>query len=126
MSAGTTTATSARSVRLSMTALRWAVGVVAGGQALALALHPAVASEHMGLRPVVLLVLAGAEIVAAALFIWRRSLRAGALGLLVVFASALAIHVAVRSWNVGNLVVLASATVAVMAYERAAPKDRSG
>jgi hypothetical protein len=100
---------------MSITWLRWALAGVlgAGGGALA------VSCLQTG-RPAVLLVLGAAELVAAALFVVPRTLRAGGFALLAVLAVAAVLHAATGEAPPLAFVVYAAGIWAVMAERRRA------
>src|SRR5678815_2461802 len=96
--------------------LRWSIaGVLGAGGAIL-----AVSTLQTG-RSAALIVLGGAELLAAALFIIPRTLRAGGFALLAVLAAAAALHAAIGDAPPLSFVVYAAAIWAVMTeYRRAA------
>jgi len=79
---------------LARRALHLALGALLLGQAAFLVLHrpAAEAFARMGLPDWVRLLLAWAEIIAAALFLWPRTLRIGGSLLILVLLGAIALH----------------------------------
>jgi hypothetical protein len=63
------------------------------------------------------LVLTGAEMVAAVLFLVPRTRTAGSYGLLVVFALAMGIHIAHREWEILSLMVYLMAVLVSLAND---------
>lgn len=93
--------------------LRWSIaGVLGAGGAIL-----AVSSLHAG-RSAVLILLGAAELVAAALFVIPRTLRAGGFALLAVLAAAAALHAATGDAPPLSFVVYAAAIWAVMTEYR--------
>ena len=76
-------------------ALHWALGGVLLVQAALLAFHPAAPRQFSasGYPDWVRLALAGSEIVAAALFLWPRTVRLGGWALALVLVAAAGLHV---------------------------------
>jgi hypothetical protein len=95
--------------------LRWAVALVLGTGATAL-----VVSCLRAERPVALLALGVCELLAAALFVVPRTLRAGGLALLAALAAATAVHAWAGQPPPPSFAVYAAAIWAVMAEHRRA------
>jgi hypothetical protein len=102
--------------RAALVLLRWTVGMVVLWQSFRFALSAAAARNigHLRLPPWLAVVLGGAELLAAALFLMPRLQRAGGYALLVIFAIACAIHGLHGEFEAG-LLVYAAAVVACLA-----------
>jgi uncharacterized membrane protein YphA (DoxX/SURF4 family) len=108
--------------------LRWTVGLVVLWESYQFGFSEA-ATRHlqrMGLPQWVAPVLAGAEIVAAILFLVPKLGRIGGYSLLVVFAVAATLHVLHGQFEIGPLLVYGAAVfVCVSANERTVPRSAS-
>jgi|SRR6516164_4361627 len=103
-----------------MLGLQWSLGVVVFAEAARLALSGhAHAAHQLGLPGAVLLVLALAEMLAAALFLIPRTVVTGGVALIVILALAMLIHILHGQTNVGGLVVYTAAVWAVVQERRA-------
>jgi len=103
-----------------MLGLQWSLGVVLFAEAARLALSGhAHAAHQLGLPGAVLLVLALAEMLAAALFLIPRTVVTGGVALIVILALAMLIHILHGQTNVGGLVVYTAAVWAVVQERRA-------
>jgi DoxX-like family len=91
--------------------LRWSLGLVVLYESCLLAFEPGRirAFEHAGLPHLIRPVLAGGEILAAALFLVPFTNVMGSYFLLVIFAFAAAIHVLHGQYDVGELIVFSMA-----------------
>jgi Na+-driven multidrug efflux pump len=110
----------ARVRKIAVPALRWAVGLVVLLESLKLAFGEQ-AIQHFartGMPPWLRPVLAWPEIVAAVLFLLPWTRVAGGYVLLVVFAFAGALHLLHGQFDIGVLVVYATAVLVSMAYGR--------
>lgn len=93
--------------------LRWIVGLISGLGALRLFI---VLSHHgAGHLPTnILRVICAAELAAAVFFLIPRTMRAGGVALLVVYAVAAALHLLHGEYDISNLVLLGSAVVVIL------------
>jgi hypothetical protein len=99
--------------------LQWTLGVVVFAEAALLVFSgPAPAVHSLGVPRVVLTALALAEMVAAALFLIPRTVVIGGVGLTVVFALAIVIHILHGQTNVGGLIVYTASTGVVVQASR--------
>lgn len=98
-------------LRNSITGLKWTVGLVVLCESSLFAFEPGRirAFEHSGLPYFMRPVLAGSEILAAALFLFPLTSVVGGYFLWSVFAFAAAIHVLHGQYDLGNLVVYSMA-----------------
>jgi len=107
--------------QIAIPVLRWTVGLVVfleSFRTFRFALsHLHLAQAH-GIHPVVLLVLAGPEMVAAILFLCPRMVIIGSYALLTIFALAILVHVLHGQWNFEILLVYAAAVLVVMTHSR--------
>lgn len=103
---------------VAMAALRWTVGSVVLIEALHFALAPPEAAHfaRTGLPSWFRPLLAWSEAAGAVLFLTPRAAIMGGCALLLTFAAALGIHLAMRDFRVGTLMVYVAAVVACMAY----------
>jgi len=108
--------------RFSIPSLQWSVGLVVLVESLKLAFAPA-AVQHFArtglpawLRPA----LAWPEIVAAALFLLPVTAVFGGYFLLVIFAFAAALHLLHGQYDIGVLVIYATAVLATLAHRTGA------
>jgi len=103
--------------RRALTLLRWTVGIVIGIEAALFLFTPgqARAFSHSGMPGFVRIVLGGAELAGAALFLVPATLAWGGWCLIATFLLAAAVHVLHGQPNVGNLVIYAAAVFAVLA-----------
>ena len=110
-------------VRRSFIAFHLTLGVVVLVQSLITVLH----ASHAGDPNRALAVFAGAEAVAAVLFLLPATLRAGASALLLIFAAAVTFH-ALHGELQSTLLVYAAGVVLVMAhgsaFGKASPRRR--
>ena len=95
--------------QLALTVLRLVLGLVLGGYSLAL-----VVTQLRGSTHAVLVVLGATELVAAILFLVPRSMRAGGILLIAVFAVAALFHVLHGEYGIGNLAIYSAAVFAVI------------
>jgi len=99
--------------------LRWTVGLVVFLESYRtfrwgiLGLHQA---HSQGIHPVILLALAGPEMVAAILFLCPRTVIIGSYALLTIFALAVLVHLLHGQWNFEILLVYAAAVLVVMTH----------
>jgi len=102
---------------LSICVLRYVVGVVILIESVITAIHyqAVAAASHIGLRSEFVLILASAEAVAAILLLLPRTLKIGAIAMIVVFAVAAIVHLLHGQYDIGNLIIYAAATWALMA-----------
>lgn len=100
---------------LSLTILRFVVGLVIGGYSVAL-----VAAQHHGKVHHSLLLLGLAELIAAILFLIPATVRIGGIALLAVFVAAALFHILHGEYSLGYLAVYAAATFAVISNWRRA------
>ena len=114
--------------KLAVPLLQWSVGLVVMLESLKLAFAPE-AGRHFArtglpawLRPA----LAWPEIVAALLFLIPLTVVAGGYFLLAVFAVAAVLHLLHGQYDIGVLVVYATAVLAVLAYRGATPGEVAG
>jgi uncharacterized membrane protein YphA (DoxX/SURF4 family) len=108
---------SGRAQSSSLILLRWVVGLVLLWQSWRFASSAASAHElaHMGLPHWTPLILGGAEILAAILFLLPKVGRIGGYLLLAIFLLAILIHVLHGQFEVGPLLVYAAAVFACLA-----------
>jgi hypothetical protein len=101
--------------RISIVALQWTVGLVLLLQALVLAFSARARSEFAGtgLVPVFRPLLAWTEVAAALLFLYPRTMVAGALGLLGVLLATIGVHLYLAQGFAGLLVYVAAIIVVV-------------
>jgi len=111
--------------KLAVPLLQWSVGLVVMLESLILAFGPEAGRHFAGtgmpawLRPA----LAWPEIVAALLFLIPLTVVAGGYFLLAVFAVAAVLHLLHGQYDIGVLVVYATAVLAVLAYRGATPGE---
>jgi hypothetical protein len=110
---------------LTMAGLQWSLGIVVVVQSAMFAFSPGGAHffAKTGLPGWVRPALGGAEILAALLFLVRRTVMVGGYSLVVIFFLAIIVHMLHGWFDVGGLVVYAAAALAVTACraERANP-----
>ena len=102
---------------LSICVLRYIVGVVIVIESVITAIQyqAVAASSHIGLPSEFVLILASTEAAAAILLLIPRTLKIGAIALIVVFGVAAVVHLLHGQHDIGNLIIYAAATWAVMA-----------
>jgi hypothetical protein len=106
--------------KITVPGLRWALGLVVLWESCREWLHTlhAVQSHtHALALAQVRLVLSGAEMVAAVLFLVPRTRGVGSYGLLVVFALAMGFHIAHREWGILSLMVYLMAVLVSLAND---------
>src|SRR5438552_1743429 len=110
---------------LSILVLHIVLGVVILIESLIVAVdyQAVAASSHIGLPSQFVLVLAGAEVIGALLFLIPPTLKIGAIILLAVFAVAAVVHILHGQYNVGDLAIYAAGVVAVMNNRRVVKND---
>ena len=103
--------------KLAIPLLRWTVGVIVLIESLRVEIDPAEIQHFAaaGLPQWVRVVLAGAEIVAAILFMAPFTVMIGGYALIVIFALAMALHLLHGQYDVGALLVYVAAVCASMA-----------
>jgi hypothetical protein len=105
-----------RALRVLLTAGRWVLGAALGFGALSFLVHGRAVFTRLGQPDGARIALAGAEILGAALFLFRRTALAGGAVLLIVLAWAAGFHFALdmgslRLWiYLAAVLVLAAAT----------------
>jgi len=101
---------------LAICVLRYILGVVVLIESVLTAIHyqAIAAASHIGLPSEFVLVLALAETIAALLLLIPRTLKIGAVALIVVFALAAVVHILHGQYDIGNLIIYTAATWAVM------------
>ena len=109
--------------RNAITALRWTVGIVIGIEAALFLFAPgqARAFSHSGMPDVIRIVLGGAELAGATLFLLPATIVWGGGCLIATFLLAAAVHVLHGQPNVGNLIIYAVAVYAVLAQQERKP-----
>lgn len=109
--------------RPAITALRWTIGIVIGIEAALFLFSPgqARAFRHSGMPDVIRIVLGGAELAGAVLFLLPATIAWGGCCLFATFVLAAAVHVLHGQPNVGNLIIYAMAVFAVLAQRAARP-----
>ena len=99
--------------------LRWTVGLVVFLESYR-TFRRGISGLHLahsgGIHPVILLVLAGPEMVAAILFLCPRTVIIGSYALLTIFALAVLVHLLHGQWNFEVLLVYAAAVMVVMTH----------
>lgn len=103
--------------RVSLILLRWVVGLVVLWESWRFTSSAGAARQvaHIGLPHWTPIVLGGAEILAAILFLLPKVGRTGGYLLLAIFLLAIAIHVLHRQFEVGPLLIYAAAVFACLA-----------
>ena len=102
--------------RAAIQLLRWTLGLVVLWESLRF-VSSAGSVQHlhaMGLPPWFAVVLGGAEIAAAVLFLMAKTARVGGVALLIIFAIAVTIHLLHGRWDVGELLVYGAAVIACL------------
>jgi|HubBroStandDraft_6_1064221.scaffolds.fasta_scaffold1825269_1 hypothetical protein len=103
---------------LAIPALRWCVGLIVLWQSWRFAFAVSASGEgaHSGLPTWIRAALGGAEIVAAALFLLPVTTLVGGYALLVIFFSAVVLHLLHGWYDVGTLVVYFMAVLVSLAH----------
>jgi hypothetical protein len=107
-------------VKCALVALQWTLGLVVLVQSALFAFSPAAAHffAKTGFPGWVRPALGVVEMLAAVLFLVRRTVVVGGYSLIVIFGLAAVVHLLHGWFDVGGLVVYAAATLTVIAYRR--------
>ena len=102
--------------KLSLEILRWtlSIGCFYGAAQFAFSQSAIAEAHHFGLPDIIRLTLAWAEMIAAILFLVPKTIAIGGKTLLATIFAAMILHILHGQWQIGDLVILAAATFAVI------------